>query len=62
MHAVAKLLAAMVVALAATAVGWFGLHLNSDEPAAERSVRRIPVVTPTVSLAPRDADTQAIPC
>jgi hypothetical protein len=56
------MLAAIVVALAATAVGWFGLNLDSDEPAAERSVRRIPVVTPAVVVVPRDTDTHPLPC
>ena len=62
MHAVAEMLAAIVVALAATAVGWFGLHLDAEEPAAERSVRRIPVVSPAVTVAPRSTDSETLPC
>lgn len=41
MQVVAEVLAAAVVALAAAAFTWFGLDLQSREPAAERSVRKL---------------------
>jgi hypothetical protein len=52
----AEWLAAAVVALAAAALSVFGVSVESDEAAADRSVRRMPVIASSVTPTPHPAE------